>query len=171
MNKCPYTGPFKEHLHNHVELKKAIGYKYIAEANHLKRFDRFTVEKYPEATQLTKEIVLDWCQKKSYEAQANQCGRASILRAFAHYLDNLGMKAYVLPKGYYPSEKKYMPYIYTNDELAKFFEQTDQCRYCPECPHRHYIMPVIFRMLYMCGLRTSEARLLNVSDVDLKQVE
>lgn len=169
MNKCIYEGPFKEHLKNHVELKQAIGYKYITEANHLKRFDRFTVEKYPEATQLTKEIVLDWCQKKSYEAQANQCARASMIREFAKYLDNLGMKAYVLPKGYYPSEEKYMPYIYTNDELAKFFEQTDQCRYCPECPHRHYIMPVIFRMIYMCGLRTTEARLLKVSDVNIKQ--
>lgn len=29
-------------------------------------------------------------------------------------------------------------------------------------------MPVIFRMIYMCGLRASEARLLKVSDVDLK---
>jgi len=30
-------------------------------------------------------------------------------------------------------------------------------------------MPVIFRMIYMCGLRSSEARLLKVSDVDLKE--
>ena len=29
-------------------------------------------------------------------------------------------------------------------------------------------MPVIFRMIYMCGLRASEARLLKVADVDLK---
>ena len=36
-----------------------------------------------------------------------------------------------------------------------------------ECPYRHQIMPVIFPMIYMCGLRPSEARLLRVSDVDL----
>lgn len=29
-------------------------------------------------------------------------------------------------------------------------------------------MPVIFRMIYMCGLRASEARLLKVADVDLR---
>ncbi len=29
-------------------------------------------------------------------------------------------------------------------------------------------MPVIFRMIYMCGLRVSEARLLKVADVDLE---
>jgi integrase len=30
-------------------------------------------------------------------------------------------------------------------------------------------MPVIFRMIYLCGLRASEARLLKVGDVDLKE--
>ena len=29
-------------------------------------------------------------------------------------------------------------------------------------------MPVFFRMIYMCGLRVSEARLLKVADVDLE---
>lgn len=37
-----------------------------------------------------------------------------------------------------------------------------------ECPYRHHIMPVIFRMIYICGLRPSEARLLKVADVDLE---
>ena len=162
-----YTGPFKSHLQNHVQLKKAIGYKYDTDAEQLKRFDRFTLAKYPDATNLTKEIVLDWCKKRSYEAQANQCGRTSIIRQFAKYLDSIGVKAYIIPKGYYPDSKQYMPYIYTMDELAIFFAQTDKCRYSSECPHRHLIMPVIFRMIYMCGLRASEARLIRVADVDL----
>lgn len=81
-----------------VELKQSIGYKYIAEAKHLKRFDTFTLEKYSAATALSKEIVLDWCSKKSYEAQANQCTRASIIRQFSRYLDNIGVEAYIMPK-------------------------------------------------------------------------
>lgn len=169
MNNIIYIGPFKDHLQNHVKLKQAIGYKYDIDANHLKRFDQFTFEKYPNAKILTKEIVLDWCRKKSYEAQENQCSRASILRQFAKYLDSIGVTAYILPKGYYPAGKKYMPHIYSHDELARFFAQTDQCQYSPECPYRHLIMPVIFRMIYMCGLRSSEARLLKVADVDLEK--
>lgn len=168
MNNIYYAGPFKDHLQNHVDLKQAVGYKYDAEASHLKRFDKFTLDKYPEAAVLTKEIVLDWCSKKPYEAQANQCGRASIIRQFGKYLDSIGVKTYILPKGYYPTEAQYMPYIYTVDELTKFFVETDKCRYSCECPYRHHIMPVIFRMIYMCGLRASEARLLKVADVDLE---
>ena len=54
MSNIIYVGPFKHHIQNYVELKKAVGYKYDTEASHLKRFDRFTVEKYSQATALTR---------------------------------------------------------------------------------------------------------------------
>jgi len=169
MGEIIYEGPFKDHIKNHVELKQAVGYKYHTEASHLKRFDRFTFEKYSYATVLTKEIVLDWCSKKTYEAQANQCSRVSVIRQFGKHLDSIGIEAYIIPKGYYPTEEQYMPYIYTTDELGKFFAESDKCKYCYEFPYRHLIMPVLFRMIYMCGLRLSEARLLKVGDVDIEQ--
>ena len=168
MSEINYKGPFKDHIQNHVELKRAVGYKYVTEEGHFKRFDRFTLEKYPHATDLTKHIVLDWCSKKTYEAQANQCSRASVIRQFGKYLDSIGVKSYILPKGYYPTEKQYMPYIYTDNELINFFVETDKCRYSSQRPYRHLIMPILFRMIYMCGLRVSEARLLKVADVDLE---
>ncbi|AQS59611.1 tyrosine-type recombinase/integrase [Desulforamulus ferrireducens] len=167
MSNFIYEGPFGKHIQDFVQLKKAIGYKYDTEARHLKRFDEFTIDKYPSADRLSKEIVLDWGKKRSYEAQANQCSRASIIRQFGKYMDSLGLDAYIIPKGYYPTEEQYIPHIYTPDELKRFFAETDKCHYCIECPDRHLIMPVFFRMIYSCGLRVSEARLLKVGDVDL----
>lgn len=169
MNNPIYVGPFKGHLQNYIELKRAVGYKFDTEAGRLKCFDKFTHEKYPEVDGLTKEIVLDWCAKKTYEAQANQSSRTSIIRQFGKYLESIGVTTYIIPKGYYPTEQQYTPYIYTVDELSKFFAETKKCRYSCECPYRHLIMPVIFRMIYMCGLRISEARLLKVGDVDLEK--
>jgi integrase/recombinase XerD len=163
-----FKGSFAEHIKNHVCLKQAVGYKYEAEARHLLRFSIFTAEKYPESTMLTKGIVLDWCSKKSYEAQANQCTRSSILRQLAIYMEDVGIGTYVLPKGYYPTEEQYIPYIYSEDELQRFFQETDRCHYVNECPYRHLIMPIFFRMIYACGLRSSETRLLKVADVDIK---
>jgi integrase len=46
------------------------------------------------------------------------------------------------------------------------FAQTDRCRYCAEVPFRHLVMPVLFRTIYACGLRASEARPLRAGDVD-----
>ncbi|MCF8010569.1 MAG: tyrosine-type recombinase/integrase [Clostridiales bacterium] len=167
MCKLEYAGPFRKYIKEHIELKQAIGYKYVVEAMHLKRFDQFTLGKYPNATCLNKEIVLDWCSKRPHEAQANQSARASVLRQFSKYLDVLGLEPYILPKGYYPKEPQYTPYIFSKKELLHFFTQTEQCHYSPECPCRHLIMPVFFRMIYLCGLRVTEARLLTVGDVDL----
>jgi len=168
MNNPLHTGSLKEHIQNYIDLKQAVGLKYDTEAGDLKRFDKFIVAKYPGTATLTKEIVIDWCRKRTYEAQKNQCLRASIMRQFGKYLDSIGVTAYIIPKSYYPAAKQYMPYIYTVEELTKFFAETDKCKYCCEYPHRHYIMPVIFRMIYMCGLRLSEARLLTVADVDIE---
>src|SRR5207247_4726119 len=47
------------------------------------------------------------------------------------------------------------------------FTQTDRCRYCSQVPLRHLVMSVLFRTIYACGLRASEARLLRLDDVDI----
>jgi integrase len=167
MSEYTFKGPFVQQLADHVRLKQAIGYKYECEARHLVQFSEFTVKKYPDAAVLTKEIVLNWCAKKNYVSRATQCNRASVLRQFAVYLNHIGIKAYIIPNGFYPAEEQYVPHIYTEDELVRFFHETDGCRYVSECPCRHLIMPVFFRMIYTCGLRSSEARLLKVDNVDL----
>lgn len=169
MNKYIFYGPFKTYIQNFIELKQAVGYKYFTEAGHLKRFDTFTLEKYSSASALSKEIAMEWCAKKPYEKQENVRARASIIRQFTIYLDNLGVNAYVIPKNYFRSGEKYVPYIYTDDELKKFFQETNKCHYCSQSPYRHLIMPILFRMIYSCGLRVSEARLLKVKDVDLNR--
>lgn len=167
MNNYTYYGPFKIFIQDFIALKQAIGYKYYSEAQHLKRFDTFTVEKYSSTNTLTKEMIMEWCTKKPYERQENLCARASIIRQFAIYIGNLGIEAYIIPKNYFKSGERYVPHIYTHDELKRFFQETDKCHYCSLCPNRHLIMPILFRMIYSCGLRVSEARLLKVKDVDL----
>ena len=82
-------------------------------------------------------------------------------------LDRRGVPAYVLPTGVLPRPARYVPHIYTDQELAALFAQTDRCHYCSQVPFRHLVMPVLFRTIYACGLRASEARLLRVDDVDL----
>lgn len=167
MNKYTYNGIFKNYIKEFIELKQSLGYKYFSEAVHLKRFDVFTLEKYHSSNTLSREIVMDWCTKKPHEKQENVCARASIIRQFAMYLNNIGIHAYIIPKNYFKPGEKYIPYIYTDNELNRFFHETDKCHYSSECPYRHQIMPILFRMIYSCGLRLSEARLLKVKDVDL----
>lgn len=168
MNSFGFVGPFAEELAAHITLKQAVGYRYHTETGKLRAFDSFTAEHYSDAVGLTKEIVLAWCAKTGWETEANRGSRASVLRQFGLYLHQTGKEAFILPKGFYPTGEQYVPYIYTDDELHRFFEQTDSCHAVSECPYRHLVMPVFFRMIYSCGLRCSEARLLKCGNVDLE---
>jgi integrase len=89
------------------------------------------------------------------------------VRELARWLGRRGVPAYVLPAGTLPRPARYVPHIYTDQELAALFTQTDRCHYDSQVPFRHLVMPVLFRTIYACGLRASEARLLRFGDVDL----
>lgn len=169
MNEFDFTGPLKDEMSKFILLKRAVGNKYKTEVGILKRFDRYLGQNHPAITGLPKEAVTGWCAKQPHEKPANQSSRASVIRQFAKYLDSTGKKAYILPDNYYPSGPQYVPHIYTQGELLCFFTETDKCHFCYECPWRHLIMPVFFRLLFECGLRCSEARLLTVGDVDLEK--
>ena len=65
-----------------------------------------------------------------------------------------------------PRPARYVPHIYTDQQLAALFAQTDRCHPCSQVRFRHLVMPVLFRTIYACGLRLSEARLLRPDDVD-----
>ena len=92
---------------------------------------------------------------------------AAPVRELARWLGRRGAPAYVLPDGALGRPARYVPHIYTDQELAGLFTQTDRCSYCSLVPFRHLVMPVLFRTIYACGLRASEARLLRVADVDI----
>ena len=169
MNEFGFTGPLQEEMSAFIRLKRSVGNTYEAEVGVLKRFDRYLTRNYPAITGLPKESVTSWCTKQPHEKPANRSSRASVIRQLAKYLDSIGQTAYVLPENSYPSGCQYVPHIYTQDELVRFFAQTEKCRFCSQCPWRHLVMPIFFRLLFECGLRCSEVRLLVVGDVDLEK--
>lgn len=162
-----YTSAFAPHIVGLIEQKRALGYKYGSEPAMLQRFDSFCTERYANDTVLSREIMLDWATKRPGEHPSTLQGRITPVKELAKYMARLGHEAFILPKGMMPRIPRYMPHIYSNEELNRIFTQTDRCHYCSEVPHRHHVMPEFFRLLYSCGLRLSEARLLKVRDVDL----
>ena len=162
-----YLSAFAPYITGLIEQKRALGYKYGIEPAILKRFDTFCLERHHGKTVLTQEIMMDWATKRTGEHPGTLQGRLTPVRELTKYMVRLGVEAYLMPKGLMPRVPRYMPHIYSNDELKRIFAQTDKCHYCYEVPFRHYVMPVFFRLLYTTGMRLSEARLLRVGDVDL----
>jgi integrase/recombinase XerD len=153
-----------------IEEKRAVGYKYVSEQRVLARFEAFCRDEFPGLSTVTQASVEAWVAsaRRREVTPATLQALAAPVRELARWLGRRGVEAYVLPAGVLARPARYVPHIYTDQELAALFAQTDRCHYCSEVPFRHLVMPVLFRTIYACGLRCSEARLLRVDDVDIE---
>jgi len=167
MNTSP-SGHFNPYIEGLIEQKKAIGYPYNKSAQILNGFSNFCTENYPDKEILTQEIAMHWAERRQNEHVNGLLRRITPVRQLGKYMISIGLEAYVIPPGIPGKQIRYIPHIYTNLELRAFFRETDHCQVNPRSPLRYLVIPVFFRMLYCCGLRCSEARLLKVEDVDLK---
>jgi integrase len=151
-----------------VAEKRATGYKYDTEEQVLARFAAFSARWFPGIETPTRASVEAWITSARARGvkPATLQGLAAPVRELARWLGRRGVPAWVLPAGALPRPARYVPYIYTDQELAALFTQTDRCHHDSQVPFRHLVMPVLFRTIYACGLRLSEARLLRFADVD-----
>lgn len=162
-----FAGPLRAHLDAFLEQKRAVGFPYQKGMDILQAFDRFCAMHDADAHTLTRTLVLAWAQRRPEESVNALTRRLTPIRQFAKFLNGRGIPAYVLPTGIPGRQIRYVPHVYTAEELAAFFRAADQLPYDPHSPVRHWVVPVIFRLVYCCGLRAGEAVRLTVDDVDL----
>lgn len=109
----------------------------------------------------------DWSQKHPNETDINRYNRVMEMQRFSRYLVEQGFPSYltdVKPV----KHSTHTPYIFTEDGILRIFQVVDTLEPCASVPSRHLVMPVLFRMLYGCGLRISEALDLHLANVDLE---
>ena len=80
---------------------------------------------------------------------------------------SLGVKAYVA-KNKLKRPKPEEPHIFTDAQLEEFFSFCDSFEKVRNSYYRHLVAPVIFRVIYCCGLRNSEACHLKCCDINLQ---
>lgn len=166
INEKPFVGEFNELLEDFIQYKRNLGYKYDVIRSNLQRFSRFTLNYTIINQSLTKELVLDWAKKEDGESVKTREHRVNNLRQFALYLQHMGYDAFIPHKLYKLKRQEYIPYIFTQQEISHFFQAVDVIT-----PHRlsnkHLSYPLLFRILYCCGLRISELIHLKIADIDI----
>lgn len=158
---------FAEDIKGMVEYKKALGHRAESYEWDLQNFDRYCMEHYPEAEILTRDIVFGWCQ--AGKEGGKSAYRAGAIRTFGCYLVAIGKEAYALPPDIFAAQKADLPYLFTDEELERFFDAADHYPHRDNSPLLEYTVPVIFRLLYACGLRPQEVRLLKRADFDFRK--
>lgn len=160
-------GPYIEQM---VAQKHAVGYPYKESERVLHVFDRFCAAGFPSAETITPEIGNAWAVIKPTEKTSSFLDRLAPVRELARYMNHTGIGAYVIPTGLAPVEaQRYIPHIFSPEELKRFFQAADSQPILPKCRIRHLQIPVIFRLMYTCGLRPHEARLIQKEHLNLSE--
>jgi len=152
-----------------LDYKHSLGYKYSSAEFYLNDLDRFCMQKGLEAN-LTKELVESWIMSREQAHPSPYRAWISSIREFGRYLQLTGYPdAYMVSDRFVSRKYRPTPYFFTEDEVSMFFAACDSIVLRRIYQGRHLVIPVLFRFLYCCGVRTCEARLLLTKNVDLEK--
>ncbi|MCJ7842124.1 tyrosine-type recombinase/integrase [Lederbergia sp. NSJ-179] len=166
--KTCFLSNFAPLLQSFIEEKNSLGYKYESECNRLRHFDLYCLETSRPAV-LDKSLVDSYLTPDANRSAKTTLNIIGLLRQFAFYLQRNGHEAYVYPTELFPKEEHlYTPYIFTRDEITALLEVAEKISPNRNFPTRHIVLPMLFRTLYCCGLRISEALDLTIDDIDFE---
>ena len=167
-----FNGPFKEDINNYIDYRINVKHQKLNTVRAgLKQFDEYTFN-IKANSELTKEIVENWLTLRENENPKTLNKRLYTMRVFAKYLNMIGKQAFVISTNYYLKETKFVPHIYTDEEIKLFFEGIDKSLYTLyniNIPNREIQMKLLFKILYCCGLRISECLNLKYEDINLNE--
>ena len=166
--KYEFHSNFSDHITAFISQKNGLGFPYIDSSRILSLFDKFCCDNFSQQKILSKEICLAWAIKRDTESNNTFRNRLMPIREFARYLNRIGVDAYVLNQNFAKKDPKYVPHIYSIDELHRIFHALDTMQPVKNKPIRHFVYPTLIRMLYCCGLRPGEAIKLQTQNINLQ---
>lgn len=135
-------------------------------------FDRFCSDKFPGVSGITQEMVDGWCRQRDTESHLSRICRCQSMITLIQFLRERGLTEVSIPELPKCKPRGYIPHAFTDGELACFFDLCDSNVISARNPIqaiRALVVAVLFRLLYSSGIRTTEARLLLVKNIDLGQ--
>jgi len=156
------------YMNGMMEYKKALGYSRRSYHYNLLGFDRFCIINFPCETLMSKVMIMQWACIRPTESVNGLKRRMITIRELGKYMNSIGVAAYVIPSAIIGTFKPYVPHIFTDLELVSFFYAADHFKPDLHQPAKEYIVPVMFRLLYCCGLRPNEIRNIKRTDINLE---
>lgn len=160
-----------EAYQSHIEASGRLNSRTM---ERLRRFNEFCASKYPEAYELTISILDDFCKRGEQESAKSRNNRVGAVREFIRFTNGREFTALQLPQVTPRANRcTYIPHPFTQEELTAFFAEADSFTPSETCRDIRASLirlelPAFFRLLYSSGMRTTEVRLLECCNVDLK---
>jgi len=160
---------YKKLIDDFLKFKRSCGYKYFSEEITLKSFYNYTKSHSNSQLGLSKDFLDQWVIPGARESRKSISNRVSTIKQFCVYLSQLGYKVYIPKSIKNSTNKSFIPYVFTHQQIDEIFKVIDAW---PKAPTNRYnsteVYPILFRLLYGCGLRISEALHLKIKNINLE---
>lgn len=150
-----------------VSLKEALGFSRATYAFYIPDFIAYCGNHYPNSETVTREMVIRWLDNRKFSSTNTRTRALINIRTFTKYLAATGKQTYVVDDEFSIPIIPYVPVIMKDEELKQFFHGVDITTRACNLPLKRYILPVLFRMIFCCGLRPAEPINLRCADVNL----
>jgi len=154
-------------INDMLAYKESIGRKRETYEVHLHGLAEFLNERsLCGETFSISDDILPWCERRATESPSGLRRRMAAVREFTKYLYAMGRCDGILSLDEIPTFPRFIPYIFTDDELISIFHASDRKAVNPKDLFATEIISVIYQLIYFCGLRPNEGRELLRSDFD-----
>ncbi len=150
---------------DYVELKRASGLKYDTGEKTLSQFARYC-EKIISEEFLSNDAIYNWINNTENQSLKTKLNNNGVMTGWAQYVFSLGYEPLRLPSIRHTRNTAFIPHIFTDSEMQKIWKCVDNIKPSHRYPNLHRCIPVLFRLLYGCGLRIGEALQIRRGDID-----
>jgi integrase len=157
----------KRRVQAYLDYRRSLGFSLRIEGQQLLRFADYVDNKNYQGP-LTEELAIEWAKSSKKASRITWARRLETIRCFAKYCLITESETQVPEKGIFgKSHRRQPPYIFSEDEIHQIIDTTKYL--IPQNGLRPLSFRYLFSLLYVTGLRVSEALRLLPEDVDLNQ--
>lgn len=169
-NPFEYQGVLAPYMKAFIRMKEACGQLIISTKWTFKEFDEFTIEYGLSEPVITRELTEAWRRTRINDCSRTLHGKCSRIAQLARYMNEQGIRSYVMPLPKCENSRGYTPYIFSEQQMAAIFREADGLlRQSHRKDDPIISIPCLIRLLYSTGLRITEAVSLDNKDVDIRR--
>ena len=164
-----FTSFLAEHLSAYLALRRSLGYELRVQTYLLRHFDRVVDREMQSPGPVSRELIEAYLRTLAHLQPITRRLRLSTIRQFLLYLRQFEPATYIPDRSLEPARSSpRLPYIFIEDEVRALIQAA--CEYPRRYRCRRWLLyPTLFGLLYVTGMRVSEAIALTLEDIDMEQ--
>src|SRR4051812_2580009 len=119
-----YCSVYAKHIEQFIEMKRKLGFKFIAPAVVLRQFDQFAQNAGTASKGITRELAEKWSKRRPNESHSFWYTRVQVVSMFSAFLRDLNIASHVLKLPPFPKQN-FDPYIYSQKVIKAIFKAAD----------------------------------------------